>query len=801
MLFDFSIKGIKLMMVLVMCYGNVNAQSSLTIKVEDMSKRAVPMVNAFLTLSDSIPMKSSYSDSTGLINFSDIPFGEYLVFLKCVGYQDTACEVNHLRNTEVKSITLKHDTFSTVDVTYEKPLIEIEKGLITVNIGETILKGAGSVYDMLGKMPGITYDAQGGLAYRGRSGINVRMDSRQLRMSSSELKNYLSSMSADEIEKVEIQSNPGAMEDAEGSGAIINIVTKVGKKLGLNGTVTAALERGKKWRGNAGVSLNYRPSVKLNVYGNYTFSGGSSVATFDNNRNIETTNVFIKEDIQNAYQATGHAGKFGVDYQINKKSDFGVIFTVNTSSNNTKSESTINNFHQELPDTVIQFLGDNTDGWNEYASGLFYGLELDSAGSRLEVSSDYARYHTTTNANLNSTFFLQDINVKNEIRDNVNNSVIDLASAKIDISKVFKKWQLDIGGKVSYAKTDNNFEAFIAENNVLVPDLKRSNHFLYDEYILAAYGNYSAVFNSIDVSVGIRPEYSQLQGNSVSIDSSFERSFFSFFPSVYIGKQLSTKNRLDFAYTRKLNRPNYRDLTPFEMYITNYSLWKGNPSLQPQFTNTLSVTHTLNNQVWSTFSYAYTSQMFMPTVIQNDVTKTFSTINTNFGSSHFAGFFIYATHNLKKWWSIINNAGVYYSEIIDRRELNNPVTIFSNIQGYYINSASYFTLSKGFRGELSLRYNGPSLGLWSTKSFFSVDAGVSKSFKNGVSLSLQFINILNTVRYINEYDYQNVDYRSQYIPELQKVRLSLSWPFGKSTLDQSKDRIESSQDEKNRVTQ
>ena len=781
--------------------SNGYAQLSVSIVLEGGDKKPIESGSVFLASSDTIILKSGYTDSIGVVTFENISAGTYFLRIRCAEYADTMIGFSFNENIVGWTISMKglELELDGVEVIYETPLIETKGNLIIVNIDKTILKGSGSVYDLLGKLPGMSYDAQGTLMFRGRAGINVRLDGRDLRLSGSGLSNYLYSLSSDDVEKVEILHTPDATEDAEGSSAILNIVTLKGKKLGFNGTLTAGLTYGRTFRGNVGVNLNYRPSVRLNVYGNYSFGPGNFVSSYENDRTISSTGIRIEERINSDYNWIGHTAKIGLDYTLNSKSYIGFALSTNLSNKETSSLSTIENFITNQADTLIKFSGLTYDQQDEFSGNIFYSTKLDSLGSELEINADFVRFNNASTSNLTADYSLLGVDLLEDLRQNINPSIVTIGSLKLDAAKQLKKSILYFGAKSSIAHTDNDFQASIGTSGAFENDTTRSNHFLFDEFIVAAYAQYSFELKSLELTLGLRPEYSTLRGNSLTLDTVFSRSVLALFPSFSIGKQMGKKNRVDLSYSRRLNRPNYADLNPFEIYLTNYSYWKGNPDLLPQFSHNFSFSHSFNYKIWTTLSYSYTTNMFMPTIFQDDISKRFFTVNTNFGASHFGGLFVYTSHKLADWWNLTNNGGVFYSEIMDTRNEASTVLVFAGIKGYYLNSTSTFTLPAKFQIELALRYNGPGKGLWESNDNFSIDFGVSKRFKNSAMISLQCTNILNTISYVNVYNYENVNYQSNYIPELRTIRLSLSYPFGKQTVDSAAKRESGAEDEKNRV--
>jgi outer membrane receptor protein involved in Fe transport len=178
----------------------------------------------------------------------------------------------------------------------------------------------------------------------------------------------------------------------------------------------------------------------------------------------------------------------------------------------------------------------------------------------------------------------------------VSPTTINLFSTKVDYEQNFLKGKLSFGAKIAKVNTVNDFDFFNRENGNDNLDNSRSNEFNYDEIVTAAYINFNKKIKKFNFQFGLRAENTNSKGTLTSTQTSnndiVERNYTDFFPSAGITFQPNQTNSLALNYSTRIQRPNYQNLNPFENRIDELSFRKGNPFLQPQYTNNLKLSHT-----------------------------------------------------------------------------------------------------------------------------------------------------------------------------------------------------------------
>ena len=213
---------------------------------------------------DSSLIKMSVSDEQGRFAFDHSAEGKYLVLVTATGHTKTYSSEFEL-NAGQSSIDLKTISLSAVSkdlkevaVVAKKPFIEQKIDRTVINVEAAVTNVGSTALEVLEKSPGITVDKDGNISLKGKQGVQIYIDGKPSYLSGAELVNLLKNMNANQLEQIEIMTNPPAKYDAAGNSGIINIKTKKNKARGFNGSVTAGYSQGSYWRANSNINMNYR---------------------------------------------------------------------------------------------------------------------------------------------------------------------------------------------------------------------------------------------------------------------------------------------------------------------------------------------------------------------------------------------------------------------------------------------------------------------------------------------------------------------------------------------------------------
>jgi outer membrane receptor protein involved in Fe transport len=380
---------------------------------------------------------------------------------------------------------------------------------------------------------------------------------------------------------------------------------------------------------------------------------------------------------------------------------------------------------------------------------------------------------------------------------------IDIYTLKTDYERNFLGGKLGVGAKVSFVNTDNGYDYFDIVDGLPVLSIDRSNDFTFEENINAGYLSFQRQLNDKwNLMLGLRVENTHSTGMLTSDkpggNDIVERDYTDFFPSGGITYQINQKNSLRLNYSRRIDRPSYQDLNPFEFKLDELSFMKGNAFLDPQYSNSLSLTHTFNYRLNTSLSYTQTNDIFTRiTEALDDSTSVLTFVNlakqTNIALT------VSYPFQVSKWWSVYMNTSAY--RLHNEANLDGEVIdLNANVLSFYAQNT--FLLPKGFKFELSGWYNSPSIweGNWTNISMYSVDIGVQKMlFNDAANLKISFSDLFNSQEWGGESEFGPLKMRGGGKWESQQIRINFSYKFGNNQVKGARQRKTGMEDEQGRI--
>lgn len=780
---------------------------------------------SLLKAGDSSLVKVSVTDKDGNFSFENVKEGRYLVLASSIGHAATYSPVLTMSNDPVTvsagilQLVPINKNLKEVVITSKKPLIERKLDRTIVNVEASVTNAGNTALEVLEKSPGVTVDKDGNISLKGKQGVAIYIDGRPSYLSGPDLANLLRSMTASQLEQIEIMTNPPAKYDAAGNSGVINIKTKKNKLFGYNGSITTGYTQGRYARFNDAVNFNYR-NKKINLFTNLNFNRnhrGENLYITRNFRESSTKDIKSifdqRSDMEN--QNYYYTAKIGADYSVSKKTTVGIVLNgyYNPSNWQSSTNTLIYDPNMVLTNQTTAF-STNTEKWKNFSGNFNFRTVIDSAGQEITSDLDYIQYKATSTQPLTSSYY---DNMGNFQRSDVLNgnlpTDIKIYSGKIDYSLPLKKGaKFEAGIKSSYVKTDNNaqYDSLKAGYNVL--DSGRSNHFIYDENINAAYVNYSRPLGKKwSAQLGLRLENTNANGLSKGYayntstnrfeytEKKFNRSYTQLFPTVYIQYSANEKNQFVLNYGRRIERPNYEDMNPFVHFLDRYTFEQGNPNLSPQFAHNIELSHTYHNFLTTTVNYSKTTDIMQQVLEQNEASNETFIKKANIASSRQYGLEISAHKDITKWWSGSIYSNVYnnhFTGVVNNEHISIGITTFmAQVQ-------QQFKFGKGWTGEISGFYRTKGLeGVIFIEPIVQVNAGFSKQvLKNKGSFKLNFTDIFAGSVFKGYSKYGTVDARFKDVNDRRAVSLTFSYRFSKGKLKaNSGKRSGGASDEQSRV--
>ncbi len=767
---------------------------------------------SLLKAKDSSLVKIAITDKEGNFTIENVKEGTYIVLATSIGHAKTYSNVFSISADNlsvavgVLQLIPQDKSLAAVTVVAKKPFIERKIDRTIVNVDAAISNAGTTALEVLEKSPGITVDKDGNISLKGKQGVMIMIDGKPTYLTSQDLANFLRDMPSNNLEQIEIMTNPSAKYDAAGTAGIINIKTKKNKQKGFNGSANTNYGQGIYGRNSNGLNLNYR-NGKFNLFSNFGASWDNSfqelyiLRKFKNNSGV-TDRIFEQKAFMGRKNRNRNA-KIGIDYFASKKTTIGIVLNSSSALHQQNSLNTTYFYDgiQSL-DSVAVAKNDEKSPWKNSSINFNLRHTFDSTGKELTMDVDYVNFQSDKTMGLLNKYY-----TTNWLQSGGDNLVGDLPTGvniytfKMDYTQPLKKGiKLETGIKAAYVNTDNTAGYFNVISGVKNVDYNKTNRFQYKENINAAYLNLSKEIKKWGLQGGLRVENTNNNGhqfgNPLKGDSSFKNSYTGLFPNVFISYKANDKNQFSINYGRRIRRPDYEDLNPFLFFIDNYTYEQGNPFLQPSIANTMEASHTYKEFLTTSINYTHTKGLFAEVFEPNG--NAIVLTRRNFGSTDNASLSVNAQIPVAKWWMAIPYTEFNYSSYKGAFASGN---ININATNFMINVTNQFTFKKGWSAELSGFYR--TKGIEGQILIFplgQVSGGLQKQvLKKKGTVKLNIRDAFRTMRPRGEISIQGTEASFRQQRDSRVITLGLSYRFGKPIKGVKNRKSGGAGDELNRV--
>ncbi|WP_169786426.1 outer membrane beta-barrel protein [Pseudalgibacter alginicilyticus] len=666
----------------------------------------------------------------------------------------------------------------------------------------------GNVLDILKHTPGVLINEEKITVKNGEPTIYI--NDRKVHLSSSEVLQLLEGTSADNIKSVEVITNPPAKYEAEG-GSVLNIITKKNIISGYNGSILGSVKHGSEFPKYSLGSSHFFKTKKISTYLNYNINPKK-----DYINNTEFINFIDNNSVVSSWETayekrqkfSNHNINGSIIYDLDDHNSFG-FFTnlLFAPRDNTKmdvySSTEIYDFDSELEST-FNTLNKSVNEIFNFAFTLDYAHKFKREGEKISANIHHTNYDFSSFQNVDTDYFYP-----NEIEPYLNNrfqtfssQVIKLYTGQMDYElPISDSSEFEAGLKISSIDSENIIRQYIYEDEVKQDDINNSDTFLYDEMNYAIYSSFSNQTDNWSIKAGLRVEYTNLEGNSLTTDQDNVQHYVKFFPALSILKNLNKKNTLYIEYNRRIYRPRYQELNPFKFFLNDNVYTTGDPKLKPQIDDVFTLGYTFNKKYTLEAYYRYENNPTLEIVFQDNDTNILKYINTNIDTSISYGLdFSTYTKIINRWHMNAMASLFYYGNKFYALESNNTLES-KNKWSVYFEIGNYFSFLKdnSLTADVSLLYispyaDGPSI----ISDRLGLDINLRKSlWKNRASISLGVSDIFNTKNYNQTTKYLNQDILLKSRIENRLVMFGFNYKFGNTHLKNNQKEIDL--EERNRL--
>jgi outer membrane receptor protein involved in Fe transport len=715
-------------------------------------------------------------------------------------------------------VDIEEKTLDNITVTASKPGLQLGIDRKVFNVDKNLVSAGGTAVDIMKNVPSVSVDLDGNVTMRNNS-PQIFVDGRPTTMT-------LEQIPADAIESVEIITNPSAKFDASGGTAgILNVVLKKNKRVGYSGSVRTNIDS--RARVGLGGDMNIRQE-KVNFFLNANYNQRKSISTGTTDRTtlIGTPNTFLHQDDRSVQIGNFAFFRGGFDFFLDNRNTLSVAGNIVQGRFKPFSESDIriDSLYTPVISSFNERLSNSNSRFNNSGASLSFKHNFPKQGEEFTADVNYNR-SKNKNQNIISTDYFSlpgYVFTNNFKQQQIGNGSNENLVVQADYTKpINDKSKFELGARIAIrqSETKNDFYSYATGSPVYDPLL--SINYNNTDNVYAAYSTYSNKIKNFGYQLGLRVESSDYQGNLPDKNQVFNIKFpVSLFPSVFLSQKLSETQDLQLNYSRRINRPNFFQLFPFTDYSDSLNISRGNPNLNPEFTNSLELSYqkTFKNRDNFIASVYYKNTNDLITRFQvkeaNASNGKDVLINTyiNATASYVTGLELVSKNKITKWWDLTSNANLYTSKV----DIDDPTQPEQDqFISWFTKLNNTFKLPKNFTFQLSGEYQsktvlppggsgntgggggggrggggfgggGGMFGQTSTSQGFVranyyVDAGLRYEFlKNKqASLSLNINDIFRTRR-------SNVHSESPFFiqdvfrrRDPQILRLNFNWRFGK----------------------
>lgn len=706
-------------------------------------------------------------------------------------------------------VDIEDKVLENVTVTSEKPSLQLGIDRKIFNVDKNIVSAGGTAVDIMRNVPSLNVDIDGNVSLRNNA-PQIFVDGRPTTME-------LDQIPSDAIESVEIITNPSAKFDASGGSAgILNIILKKNRKVGYNGSIRTNLDS--RGRIGLGGDINIRQN-KINAFVSGNFNQRRSIGTGTTERLslIDNPDISLFQTDRSEFDGNFLFGRAGIDYFITNRST--LSGSVNLGRGRFNPLNTTNLLTDTLSAPVSTSLtkrySDMTREFNNLGASVNFKHNFPKAGREFTADINY-RGRTGPNDNMITTEYynpdlttIKDIQKQRQIGDGDNKSFIFQSDFVNPISNNSK---LELGVRAAFSENTSTNAFYTVDPVTGALTLQPASQIDYtsNDRVLAAYTTFSNKIKDFGYQLGLRIESSNYKGELAKTNEKFDIDFpVSLFPSVFLSQKMKSDQELQLNYSRRINRPNFWQLSPFIDSSDFLNLSKGNPGLKPEFTNSIELSYqkifkNRDNLLLSAY-YKNTNNLItrFQEVETEPITGKDQLINTyiNANSSYVSGFEATLKNNIVKWWELTTNLNIFTSKI----DIDDPsIPQQDQFASWFVKINNNFKASNKLSFQLSGSYQSKTIlppggsggggggrggGMFGqstsaqgyVRPVYYVDAAIRYNFMkdNKASLSINMNDIFRTrvsdTHSESPFFIQDVFRRR----DPQVVRVNFNWRFGK----------------------
>lgn len=671
-------------------------------KITDGQNNPVPYASvSFSHKTNKLFSDAALTDEQGNYNVQ-LASGNYDITIEAIDFKRSVISNRQITSAgNIGNFTLQPESSATltptaniegvtITATVNKPYrVEIDKKVYDPS--QDVISKGGNLQDVLANVPSVAVETDGTVSMRGNSNVRFLINGKpSALLGIDDGADALKSIPADQIERIEVITNPSSKFEASGTAGILNIILKQSKRAGFNGSVEG--------------SIGYLPQTRLNTNLNwrrgawtYYVNGGGS---YSRNRSVNNS---IYRSLLDGSQLGNNSSLLSEQNGLNKgeNKSFNVTtgFLVNLNEKSTLNGSVMfRNFNNESVDTtdffeqivrkdmldpsypnvpfsvVDEYTTRVNDGFrtnNSFQADLGFDQKIGDNGQLISFATSYqtskSENNSIANENTNSSEGYTSSLINNILNDSNNQTFLAKADYELPIGEASK---FEAGARFDMNNNDYNYyvDQSVDGSAFEVLDNFTSNTY-YDEKIAAAYAQFKSKIGNFGFQTGLRAENTDINVNFKRLTDAQQievsKNYAGLFPSVFLTYDVGSNSQFLVNYTRRIQRPRSWHLIPFRSYNNNRNLFNGNPDLNPTYENSFELGYSLSKRkiTFNPTLYFKKSQdevnMYQYSGLNSEGATVIYTMPVNAGSEAQYGLDLNLTYDPFNWWRIMSNVDLF----------------------------------------------------------------------------------------------------------------------------------------------
>lgn len=790
-------KKILLALAVNLISGVLFAQSSIRGNVVDSATNdAIEMADiAIYKMENKSFVTSVITDSLGNFNFelTASPKAFYLE-IQALGYQPKTIL---LEDNDALLIQLNLDDTQVLDeiiIVARKKAISIKGDKIIYDVEQMGIGAANNGLETMQQLPGISLDKDENIKFRGSTGIQVMINGKKSMLQGDALREFIRSLNGDDIQSVEIISQPSARYEATGTTGILNIVLKKNTSETLGGNIYTYGKYGEYFGHQSGGRFFFNDDQwSVNASGAYYNGKSFNDRTVNQTIQLETEQRNINQKNYWMPETESKSFNIGVERKFNKNHLISTEWQWSNEKENAETNGTTDDYLNGILQDKVTLSQRTQTPVSQISGNLFYNYTSDSLTTKIDAQVNYGYYKNDKEGFQQSEY----LNGEIDRLDGINQTKYNMLNAQLDWNqKLTGRLNLESGAKFSFVAMNyfNQYDA-VQGNIFLIPDSLMVNDFRYKEKLASAYTQLHYSLEKWNFLAGLRMENYHYQATS-NINQQTNKDFYTnWFPSVSANYE-NENHQYRLSYSKRISRPEYRKLNPYFEYLDAYSIERGNPNLKPQMYHSFELNYIYRNALsFGLYGYLYKDGFL--SVIDYQKSDNYNVLyesNASRGSRF--GFSASVPYEVGSWWTMQYSLDAYLQS--EKSDITN-YAYDGKGYGFEINMYHRFTLPKSWvitwNGFLSGKNKTPT---GYNPAIYDFSTSVRKSFMDDkLQLAAGCTNILKKSMWNQHSTVGNVQTHWINKWETRKFYLQITYRFGGNK--EKKVKSTSLSEEKNRM--